>query len=113
MAKRNSKYNAKKCIFNGIKFPSIRERDRYIFLLDRKRKGEIDNLRLQVPIYLEGRDGPLLTRTGRKMRLTVDFVYDDMVLGAEVWEDSKGAVTRDYEVRRAVAQAMGYKIEEV
>lgn len=47
------------------------------------------------------------------MKLTVDFVYEDRRLNwAAVYEDSKGAVTRDYEVRRAVAAAMGIEVIE-
>lgn len=113
MTRRNNKYNARKCVFDNIKFDSMRERDRYIYLRDRQMRGEIADLTLQVPIMLEGQDGPLLTRTGRKMRITVDFRYIDLATGLTIWEDSKGMVTRDYEVRRSVAAAQGIEIKEV
>lgn len=113
MTRRNNKYNARKCVFDGTTFDSMRERDRYIYLRDRQMRGEIADLTLQVPIMLEGQDGPLLTRTGRKMRLTVDFRYTDTKTGLVVFEDSKGHPTRDYEVRRSVAAAMGIEIREV
>lgn len=58
-----------------------------------------------------GQNGPLKTRTGRPMKLTVDFRYEDRRLGwAVVWEDSKGVSTRDFLVRLAVAEAMGLKV---
>lgn len=47
------------------------------------------------------------------MKITVDFAYEDRRLGwVEVFEDSKGMPTRDYEVRKSVAEAMGIKILE-
>lgn len=113
MRKRGNKYGAIKCAWDGITFDSKRERDRYIILKDRERRGEIANLELQVPILLEGRDGPILTRTGRKMRLTLDFKYTDTATGLTVYEDAKGVPTRDYEVRKSVAAAQGVEVKEV
>jgi len=108
-----NKFGAIPTTVDGIRFDSMREARRWGELRMMERAGEIRNLRRQVPIHLEGRDAPLRTRTGRKMKLTVDFVYEDKRAGwATVYEDSKGAVTRDYEVRRAVAQAMGLEIIE-
>jgi hypothetical protein len=108
-----SKYRAKPQEVDGHRFPSKKEAARYLDLKRLEQCGEIRNLRLQVPIKLEGQQGPVLSRAGRQMRLTVDFVYEDKRLNwATVWEDSKGMATRDYEVRRGVAQAMGYKIIE-
>jgi hypothetical protein len=108
-----SKYRAKPETVDGHKFPSKREAYRYRQLLLLQRAGEIRNLELQVPIMLEGQKGPIRSRTGRQMRITVDFAYEDKRLGwALVYEDSKGMATRDYEVRKAVAEAMGYTIKE-
>ena len=108
-----NKYGARRCKFNGITFDSKRERDRYIVLMEREKRGEISDLKLQVPLFLEGRDGPVLTRTGRKMRLTVDFSYTDSKTGLTIFEDAKGMPTRDYEVRKAVAAAQGVEVKEV
>lgn len=108
-----NKFGAISTVVDGIRFDSLREARRWSELRLLEKAGEIRNLRRQVAVPLQGRDGPLLTRTGRQMRLTVDFVYEDRALDwAEVYEDSKGKPTRDYEVRRAVAQAMGYEIKE-
>ncbi|BBU58531.1 hypothetical protein KU6B_47960 [Mameliella alba] len=108
-----NKYGAIPTVVDGIRFDSLREARRWGELRLMERGGEIRNLRRQVKIPLEGRDGPLKTRTGKPMKMTVDFVYEDRRLNwAEVYEDSKGKPTRDYEVRRAVAQAMGYEIKE-
>ncbi len=112
-AKRSNKFSAKRTVLDGIEFDSKREAKRWAELCLLKRAGEIADLRRQVPLMLEGRDGPLLTRTGRRMRLTVDFAYTDLRTGLTIYEDAKGVPTRDYEVRRAVAAAQGMEIREV
>ncbi|HHH46060.1 MAG TPA: DUF1064 domain-containing protein [Thiotrichales bacterium] len=112
-AKRSNKYSAQRTTLDGIPFDSRREAKRWAELCLLEHAGEIADLRRQVPLMLEGRDGPLLTRTGRRMRLTVDFAYTDLRTGLTVFEDAKGVPTRDYEVRRAVAAAQGMEIREV
>lgn len=108
-----NKYGAIPTTVDGIRFDSLKEARRWGELRLLEKAGEIRNLRRQVVIPLEGKNAPLKTRTGRQMKLTVDFHYEDKRLGwAEVFEDSKGNPTRDYEVRRAVAQAMGYEVKE-
>jgi len=111
--KKGHKYSAESVVINGIRFDSKKEGARYVELGFLLRAGLIRDLELQVPVMLEGRDGPIKTRTGRGMRITVDFKYFDVALGIWVWEDAKGMPTRDYEVRRAVAGAMGIEVTEV
>jgi len=111
--KRRNKFSAKRTVLAGIPFDSKREAKRWAELCLLERAGEIADLCRQVPLELEGRDGPLLTRTGRRMRLTVDFSYTDLRTGLTVYEDAKGVPTRDYEVRRAVAAAQGIEVIEV
>jgi len=113
LAKPKNKYGAEKVTVRGIKFDSKREAKRYAELMALQKAGVIADLRLQVPLLLEGRSGPLKTRTGRQMRITVDFQYVDLSSGLTVWEDAKGTPTRDYEVRRAVAAAQGVEVREV
>ncbi|MGR1582455.1 DUF1064 domain-containing protein [Thalassobius sp. S69A] len=108
-----NKYGAIATTVDGVRFDSLKEARRWGELRLMEKAGEIRNLKRQVGIELQGRNGPLLTRTGRKMKLTVDFVYEDKRLNwATVYEDSKGKPTRDYEVRRAVAQAQGIEVLE-
>lgn len=108
-----NKFGAIATVVDGIRFDSMKEARRWGELRLMEKAGEIRNLSRQVAIPLIGRDGPLKTRTGKAMKLTVDFVYEDRRLNWQrVYEDSKGAVTRDYEVRRAVAQAMGIEVIE-
>lgn len=105
-----NKYGAKKTIVGDIKFDSKKEAARWMDLQLLERAGEISGLQRQVKIELMGQHGPLLTRTGRKMRFTVDFAYTEK--GAVIHEDVKGMPTRDYEVRVAVARAMGIEVRE-
>lgn len=96
---------------DGIRFPSQKEAARWQHLRLLERAGEIRNLRRQVPIMLQGQHGPILTATGKPMRMTVDFSYEDKRAGwAVVLEESKGMRTRDYDVRIAIVQAMGIKV---
>lgn len=106
------KYRSQRETVDGITFDSRREARRWRQLRLMERAGEIRDLERQVVLELEGRDGPLRTRTGKTMRITVDFRYFDVALGLTVWEDCKGFATRDYEVRRAVAAAMGITVVE-
>lgn len=110
---KGQKYGAQRMTVDGITFDSKKEARRYQELRLMERAGQIADLQRQVVIELEGRAGPLLTRTGRQMRITVDFAYVDRKTGLTVFEDAKGLPTRDYEVRRAVAQAMGIEVIEV
>jgi hypothetical protein len=103
-----NKYGAKKTQVGEVKFDSKKEATRWMELQLLERGGEISDLRRQVRIPLMGQHRPLYTRTGRKMVMTVDFYYIED--GAEVYEDSKGAWTRDFEVRYAVAIAMGLNL---
>lgn len=106
-----NKYGAKKTQVGEIKFDSKKEATRWMELQLLERGGEISDLRRQVKVELIGQYRPLFTRTGRKMKLTFDFAYIDG--GVQIYEDAKGMPTRDYEVRVAVARAMGLEVREV
>jgi hypothetical protein len=105
-----NKYGAKKTVVGEIKFDSKKEAHRWIELQLLEKAGEISNLQRQVKIELLGHIAPVLTRTGRKMRLTVDFAYVEN--GLLIYEDVKGFMTRDYDVRVAVVKAMGLEVKE-
>lgn len=108
-----SKYRAKPTAVDGVPFPSKKEAARWGQLQLLERAGEIRNLKRQVVIKLSAGAIPILSRSGRQMRLTVDFSYEDKRLGwALVYEEAKGKRTRDYDVRLAVVQAMGYTVTE-
>lgn len=105
------KYKAEPVIIDGIRFQSKREARRWSALLLLQRGGVITDLRRQVKFSLHGRDGPILTPTGRKSHYVADFVYTEK--GAEVVEDAKGFKTADYLLKKAILAAQGIIIREV
>lgn len=107
------KYGAKAATVGDEKFSSKREAKRWTELQLLQRGGAIRDLQRQVKFQLFGRDGPVLTPTGRKAHYVADFVYVDCRSGLEVVEDAKGYPTPEYLLKRAVLAAQGVKIVEV
>lgn len=88
-----NKYHAKKVVYNGIKFDSMHERDRYIELMLMERAGVISNLKLQDKMVLIDGSG-----YGRPIYYIADFSYDEN--GERVYEDAKSPITRKNPVYR-------------
>lgn len=109
---KGNKYGAQKQTRDGITFDSKREARRYADLKLMEQIGEITDLKLQVPIYLMGQDGPIRTPTGQRRKYVCDFTYKDRA-GRIRYEDSKGFQTKDYKLKRDILAAMGITIEEV
>ena len=113
LPQKSAKYRNRKTTFNGIVFDSKREADRYVVLMDKLRRGEITDLRLQQNITLvEGFTLP----DGKRIRPTVykaDFFYRDAD-GNEVYEDAKGKRTQVYVNKfKEIADKKGIVIREV
>lgn len=102
-----NKYNAKKTIVDGIKFPSKREAARYKVLKALERGGQIADLRMQVKY-------PLVVNGVKIGRYTSDFEYEEN--GQHVVEDVKSPATkkaRDYRLRKLLMLALhGVAIKE-
>ena len=109
-----NKFGAIKQTVDGIKFDSMSEARRWGELRLLEKAGEIRNLKRQVRIKLEGRDGPIRFHSSNRQAVYVaDFVYEDRRLGwAEVIEDKKGFATPEYKLKRAILSAMGLEIVE-
>lgn len=106
-----SKYNNQKADFRGESFDSIKERDYYILLLDRERRGEIRDLKRQVSIVIQE---AFTTPKGEKIRAIVykaDFTYEDDQ-GLHI-VDTKGFKTEVYRLKYKLLAYRGYYIEEV
>ena len=94
---KKSKYGAKKCEYEGIKFDSQKERDRYIELKLLEKGGAITNLQLQVPFVLQDS----FEFNGKKIlpiKYIADFTY--WANGELVIEDVKGKKTDVYELKK-------------
>lgn len=113
--KTKSKYSAEKTTTpDGITHDSKREARRWAELQTLERAGEISNLSRQVKFPLEGRDGPILTDSGKQQRCYVaDFHYFDTRNGAWVVEDAKGFATKDYKLKKSILAAQGVEIVEI
>lgn len=103
-----NKYHAKKTEFNGIKFDSIHEKNRYVELLLMERAKAIQDLKTQVRFPLIAK-----SRYGREIVYTADFTYYEN--GKLVVEDAKSPATRTQVYRlkkRLMAERYGIVIKE-
>ena len=103
--------NAKSRVVDGVRFDSRKEAGRWAELQLMEKAGVISGLARQVPIGLEGRDGPILTATGRQMTYRADFTYEEN--GERVVEDAKGYPDKVYLMKKAILAAQGITIKEV
>lgn len=102
-----SKYKNKKVVYKDMKFDSKKEYLRYLVLEDMQRKGEISELKTQVPFVLV----PPFQLNGKKykgIRYIADFVYRKD--GKVIVEDTKGYRTDVYKIKRKLMAYM-HKIE--
>lgn len=107
-----SKYNNRKADFKGESFDSEKERDYYILLLDREKRGEITDIQRQVVITIQK---SFETPSGEKYRAITykaDFVYKDK-LGQTHIVDVKGYKTEVYKIKKKLLAFRGIYIEEV
>lgn len=102
--------NARRTKAGGVTFHSEKEAARWQELRLLERGGVITNLKRQVAIRLEGRDGLIRTPTGRPMTYRADFTYREN--GVEIIEDVKGYPTEIYRLKRAILAAQGVTIKE-
>ena len=96
---KQNKYKNKKVQYKGMKFDSIKERNRYLQLLQLEKLGIIQNVRTQVPFLLldtiryKGKTYP-------KVQYYADFQYKDVKTGKTIVEDVKSEITRKDKVYR-------------
>ena len=119
-----SKYKAKKTTIDGLTFDSKAEANRYLYLRDSQKRGDIRNLRLQVKYvlipaqYEEEREGKKAGKIKRRLlerevSYRSDFEYDDMN-GNHIVEDVKGMKTKEYILKRKMMlYFFGIRITEV
>lgn len=112
-----SKYNNQKVKFKGETFDSVKERDYYILLLDRQKRGEICNLKRQVSIEIQE---AFTMPTGEKIQAInyiADFTYSDVKEGKYYGDyhivDTKGYKTDVYKLKKKLLAYRGIYIEEV
>ncbi|UWQ47635.1 DUF1064 domain-containing protein [Leisingera aquaemixtae] len=96
---------------DGVTHDSKSEAQRWEELKLLQQAGAICGLRRQVEIGLVGRDGPIMTDSGKQQRVyRADFVYVDNALGITVIEDRKGHETEVFNLKKAILAAQGMEI---
>ena len=123
--RQNNKYFARKAWYKDIKFDSDHERSRYLLLLDKQKKGEISDLKLQkefvllpattklVPVQLKTKVRYDKKVVEQDARYTCDFLYKEN--GCIVMEEFKSEQTAklpDYILRRKLMIKKIYKHNE-
>ena len=92
---KESKYHNKWVEVDGIKFPSIKEAERWKTLRLMERAGNIVGLNRQVKIELVPKSNLF-----RAVYYVADFVYFDKKTGKTVYEDVKGVRTDVYKLKK-------------
>ena len=128
---KRTKYGNKKVEYNGKKFDSKKERDRFIFLEAAQRDGLITDLERQVrfeliPAITEEYEVQLKTKTVTRTRTvqraityTCDFMYYVPSKNLVVVEDVKSsprqtAIDKSYVLKKKMMLALkGIKVKEV
>ena len=105
-----SKYGNKITHIGKLKFDSRKEGRYYLYLRELEKRGEIENLKLQVPFVLLPK-----IEDQRAVKYIADFVYDQN--GENVVVDVKSEATRKkdaYILKKKMMRALlGIKIVEV
>ena len=98
-ATKENKYKAKEVTYHKQKYDSQKECDRHKVLMELERRGQIRDLKRQVPFVLL--DG-FYYRTQRIRPITyvADFTYHDNLSNTDVIEDVKSPITAKLEVYR-------------
>lgn len=102
-----SKYKNKKVEYKGMLFDSKKELSQYLILEDMQNKGQIKNLKRQIPFVLVPSFN-LGKKRYREMKYIADFVYEEN--GKQIVEDVKGIRTDVYKLKKKL-MAYIYEIE--
>ena len=122
--RRGNKYHAKSVVIDGIKFPSGKEGERFLYLRELEKRGEIANLRRQVRFellpaaykdvvkHLKTKDKVVRRLFLNPVAYVADFVYKKD--GQTVVEDTKGYKTPEYIIKKKMMYALkGIEIQEI
>lgn len=110
---KQSKYNNTKVKYKGIKFDSVKEMKHYQLLEYLEKKGEIRELKLQVPFELIP-TYKINNKTIRKTQYIADFTYISVKDNKTHIVDTKGFRTDVYKLKKKMFEyKYGIEIEEV
>lgn len=102
-----TKYHNKKSYFGSKEFDSVKERNIYLILLDKVKKGEIWNLERQVKFELQ----PHYRNKQGKMEKAINYIADFTYYDSKGYHvvDVKSAITRKDKVYRIKKKMLGYQ----
>ena len=110
-----NKFGNKRVTVDGIRFDSKKEAKFYLFLREAEKKGEISDLRLQVPyelipaiyedqvIHLKTKDKVVTKCVQKAVYYVADFVYTETATGEEHVIDVKGGkatITKEFLLKK-------------
>lgn len=103
---KQNKYHNKKVEYDGIKFDSVKEKNRYIGLKQMEKLGIIQNLQRQVKYELQ----PSFKLNGKTIR-TITYIADFVYIqdGVEIIEDVKGSKYMETEAFKIKKKMFEYK----
>jgi hypothetical protein len=88
--------------YNGIRFDSKAEMNRYLILRALERAGKIRDIELQPEfVLIPGFNHPHFGKM-RAVRYRADFRYEEIISGRKIVEDVKGCVTDSYRIKRTL-----------
>lgn len=96
-----------------ITFDSEKERDYYLILKDRERRGEIKDLRRQVEIEIQRAFVDKANNKHRAIKYLADFTYYDLKDYSIHYIDVKGFKTEVYKLKKKLLAYRNIIIEEV
>lgn len=110
-----NKYGARKTTFMGMEFDSKKEAERFAVLRYMQMGKQISGLECQVKFELipnqKDENGKVIERA---VNYIADFVYTDLKTGEQIVEDTKGARTKEYIIKRKLMlHKYGIRIREV
>ncbi len=115
---KQNKYKNKKTEYRGIKFDSIKEKNRYLILKDMERLGQIEELQLQVKYELQP-SYKIGNKKIRSINYIADFVYYKIYkrggteIREQIIEDCKGYKTQIYKIKKKMFEyKYGMEIKE-
>ena len=117
-AKRSKYHNRKVEYYDpGLKetitFDSEKERDYYLILKDRERRGEIKDLRRQVEIEIQRAFVDNANNKHRAIKYIADFTYYDLKDYSIHYIDVKGFKTEVYKLKKKLLAYRNIIIEDV
>ena len=103
---------AERVTVDGQAFDSKKEARRWNELLMLVKAGDVSNLSRQYPIFLRGKDGPIMTDSGKQPRKYIaDFHYYDHRADQWIVEDVKGWATEVFNLKKAILNAQGIEVK--